>query len=265
MMNDTGPYPGYVNADYLEALAAKLEPLKQCSYEFMCLSNGDCVLDLGCGPGIDTIPFGLAVGSEGKVVGIDCDEAMIHEANRKAREAGLSDWVSHKCADLTHLPYENGLYDAIHSERLLQHIADPEPVLIEMIRVTKPGGRIVIADTDYSSVSVDTSFLDTEWKLRRIRVDRLRNGYVGRQLYGLFRKHGLDVLEVRLFPVFVTDYEVGRYFSQTEFAEREAIESGSVTLEELDAYQRDLRMRSEQGCFFSYGTLVLIAGRKTGV
>ena len=163
-------YLDHVDLEYLQDFALRARSLKERSYELMHLQVGHRVLDLGCGPGTDTIPLAQFVGRTGQVIGIDIDNKMIEEANKKARDAGVTDWVTHKNIDANSIPYPSDHFDSCRSERLLQHVEIPQ-ILSEMVRVTRPGGWIVVADTDQSTMSIDTPDVDIEWRLRRFRTE----------------------------------------------------------------------------------------------
>jgi ubiquinone/menaquinone biosynthesis C-methylase UbiE len=81
---------GYVDPKYLQILALKVKPLKERSYDLMQLQNGHRILDVGCGPGTDTIPLAQFVGPTGQVIGIDNDNQMIVTANKKAKDADVA-------------------------------------------------------------------------------------------------------------------------------------------------------------------------------
>ena len=132
----------HVDLKYLEAFALRAKSLKERSYELMHLQVGHRVLDLGCGPGIDTIPLAQFVGCTGQVIGVDIDNKMIEEANKKAIDAGVTDWVTHKNIDANSIPFHSDHFDSCRSERLFQHVAILEQILFEMVRVTKPGERM---------------------------------------------------------------------------------------------------------------------------
>jgi len=91
---------GYVDSDYLQVTAKLGQQTKQRSYTYMHAQPGQKLLDVGCGPGTDTIPLAQLVGPTGQVVGVDYDQAMIVEANQRAEQAGISASVKHKHADV---------------------------------------------------------------------------------------------------------------------------------------------------------------------
>ena len=89
---------GYVDTEYLQVTAKVTEDIKRRSYELMGIQPGHKVLDVGCGPGTDTIILANLVGESGQVVGVDSDEVMIAEADRAAAEAGTGSRVVHSMA-----------------------------------------------------------------------------------------------------------------------------------------------------------------------
>jgi ubiquinone/menaquinone biosynthesis C-methylase UbiE len=255
-------YIGRVDPDYLQNLASRVKPLKKRSYELMNIKNGDRILDIGCGPGIDTIPLSQFVGSTGQVIGIDIDPEMIYMANKKAQEENVTDIVLHKHFDAESIPYNSNYFDSCHSERLLQHLLTPWRTISEMVRVTKPDGWIVVSDTDQSTFSIDSPDIDIEWKLRRFHTEIFKNGYIGRQLYRLFKEENLADIIIEIFPLFSTDYKMTRYIALLDKTESQAISTGIITEEELERWHTNLEKSNKEGKFFSNVSLILIAGRK---
>ncbi len=229
----------------------------------MHINNGYRLLDLGCGPGIDTIPLAQFVGPTGQIIGIDIDKEMINIANEKAKEAKVADWVIHKHFEAEYVPYNSNYFDSCHCERLLQHLREPERAISEMIRVTKPNGWIVVSDTDHSTLTIDSPDIDIEWKMRRFHTELFKSGYIGRQLYRLFRQQNLEDIVVEIFPLFSTEYMLTRYIALLDKTEKEAIATGTITDEELKRWHNNLERSNEDGVFFSSIIMVLIAGRKS--
>lgn len=159
--------PGYVDIETMDRLAALIRDIKQKITDHLQIRDGHHVLDVGCGPGTDTIAMAPLVGSDGLVVGVDYDEGMIKEANARTGLTMMPSRLRHDIADGRSLPFESNTFDACRSERMLQHVIEGEVAVSEIIRVTKPRGRIVIADTDWSTLSIDAQDFDIERRVCR--------------------------------------------------------------------------------------------------
>jgi ubiquinone/menaquinone biosynthesis C-methylase UbiE len=255
-----------VSVEYLEMAAEVLQGPKQRSYELMEVAPGKQLLDVGCGPGLDTVALADQVGSLGRVFGVDQDPTMIELADARAREHGLKGRVVHRRVDVTAgLPFDDDLFDACRSERLLQNLppAAGAPLVAELLRVTRPGGRVVLFDTDHGTKSFDSDELEVERKLARVAAEHcLPSGYAGRQLYRLAREAGLQDLTVEVVGLAITDYPLARWANFLDQVERAALEAAVINAEELARWQTDLERRAAAGTFFFGGSGVLVAGHK---
>lgn len=261
---------GYVSSNYLRITAKVTEHVKRRSYAVMDIGPGQKVLDVGCGPGTDTIPLARLVGDGGRVVGVDWGQEMIDEADRRAVEAGVDPTVMHKRGNATALPFDSGEFDSgefdsCRSERLFQHLHNPEAALSEMVRVTKAGGWVVVVDTDWGTGLIDTPEVDIERRLMRAKTERcLNNGHSGRQLYRLFRTECLGSLVVEAFALPILSYPLAREIGQFDVIEREALSAGVVTAEELDLLRASLDQAEAEGTFFAMASMVMVGGRVPG-
>jgi ubiquinone/menaquinone biosynthesis C-methylase UbiE len=254
---------GYVDPEYLRIIGNQLNHIKQRSYALMQIQPGHKLLDLGCGPGTDTIPLGQLVGANGQVLGADYDEAMIAEAEQRAEQAGVNAWVKHKCADATSLPFDTDYFDSCRSERLFQHLHNPAQALSEMTRVTKPGGWVVVADSDWGSLSIDSDETDIERRLARFLAESaLHNGYSGRKLFRLFKHQNLADISFEVFPLATPNYTLARQGMQAEKIEQAALKAGVITPEELQLWKTGLEQADLEGTYFSSVNLMMVAGRK---
>lgn len=109
------------------------------------LAEGERVVDVGSGGGIDSLIAAGMVGPSGRVIGIDMTPEMLGRARRAAREAALEN-VEFREGFMEALPIEDGWADAIISNGVLNLTPDKASVLGEMMRVLKPGGRLQIGD-----------------------------------------------------------------------------------------------------------------------
>lgn len=255
--------PGYVDPAYLDAAARLASGGKLLSYERMQLAPGASVLDVGCGPATDTIPLARRVGPRGRVAGVDSDAAMVAEADRRAAAAGLAGQVEHHVADATALPFDADGFDAVRCERLFMHLGDPEGALAEMIRVARPGGQVVVLDTDWGTRSVDTADAELERRMARVLAELcLVNGYSGRRLYGMAVRAGIAHPRVDVIPLHVTDYGLWRLLSRLDVAGEIAVREGAMTADEVRRLDESWRAQGEAGTFFALTNMVMISGRK---
>jgi ubiquinone/menaquinone biosynthesis C-methylase UbiE len=262
-MEGTMPaYYGDVDARYLQRTAELMRQLKQHSHELMHIQPGGKVLDVGCGPGTDTVALAHLVGPTGQVVGIDFNPTFVAQADDRAVQAGVKLWVTHQQADATALPFESHRFDACRSERLLQHVHHPEQAVAEMVRITRPGGWIVVVDADWGTLSIDTAEVDLERRLVRCEADAHTNGYAGRQLYRFLRRQQLTDIIIELVPLYFTDYPLAEQVIGPAALAQEALRRGVITAEEAHRWTASLAQADAEGVFFASMHGVPIAGCK---
>jgi arsenite methyltransferase len=109
------------------------------------LHEGETVLDLGSGGGIDVLLSAKRVGPTGKAYGLDMTEEMLELARRNAAEAGATN-VEFLEGDIEQIPLPAGSVDAVISNCVINLSVDKPAVFAEMARVLVPGGRIGISD-----------------------------------------------------------------------------------------------------------------------
>ena len=109
------------------------------------VNEGESVLDIGCGSGVDTIFAAKMTGSSGKVVGIDIMPEMLQRAKENLKLANFDNVTyEQESSDKLSFPDEN--FDVVISNGVFNLVPDKTKALSEVFRVLKPGGRLMIAD-----------------------------------------------------------------------------------------------------------------------
>lgn len=109
------------------------------------IKEGDIVLDLGSGAGIDAILAAKKVGINGKVIGVDMTEEMVQKATENAKAQGIEN-VEFVLGEIENLPIKDNFVDTIITNCVINLTPDKSKTFAEAYRVLKSGGKIYLSD-----------------------------------------------------------------------------------------------------------------------
>jgi len=167
------------------------------------LAPGMKALDAGCGPGVITAVMAEVVGRQGSVLAVDAHPQRLEEARA---HCALLPQCSFGQADVRKLDLPGDTFDYVWSQFVLEYLKEPEAALAELIRVTRPGGRVVISEVDEPGRHIWPCPPDIEEGFRKFNAAVAAAGLdlqVGRKMFHFFRRAGLEQIRVHLAPLWV--------------------------------------------------------------
>ncbi|MGB7876419.1 MAG: methyltransferase domain-containing protein [Anaerolineales bacterium] len=220
------------------------------------------LLEVGCGSGLLCRLIAPAVAPAGKIAGLDISSEFVRIARDNAINAELSDSIQWGAGQAEALPFQEAKFDGVLAARLLLHVSNPQSVLCELVRVIRPGGRVVVMDWDFDTLALDHPNRELTRRLLHWRCDHHGgNNWSGRQLWGQMVSAGLT--NVRVVPfVSVAHHEQDSLTLSLFRAAQVARDGGAIAPGEYDAWIGELRSSLAAGCFFASIVYFIVSGER---
>jgi SAM-dependent methyltransferase len=176
------------------------------------LRPGETVLEVGCGTGVLDRWLARHTGRANHIIGIDISRYVLREATALARQAGLEGLVEFREGSAEALPFPENSFDVVMSSTVIQRV-DADRMLREMVRITKPGGRVAVVGHAHDMPRWVNLGLPDELKARveapGWAADRGHQlGCDDASLYHRFHQAGL--IQIKKFPQFAAFDEQSR-------------------------------------------------------
>jgi SAM-dependent methyltransferase len=245
---------------YLDSVGSVFRDVIAFGVEALRLRAGGAVLDVGCGHGACLALLAQQVGPTGRVAGLDASAAMVAAAHRRMAALGVAAEVQRGDAHV--LPFDDGTFDATRADRVLMFLSDPQRALGELVRVTRPGGRICVTEGDIGTHTIDATDVATTRTMLATLSDRSPHGWIGRRLRTMCLYAGLTDVELQLVPILSTSYAEWNDRLGVESQAATAVKRGIVTAEAAASWLDDLRRRDAQGRFTATALLFMVTATR---
>jgi len=223
------------------------------------VKDANLILDVGCGSGMVTRD--LAHLTKGKVIAIDGSTEMINVAKKVL---SIYDNVELRVGDAENLPFEDDMFDITTCNLLLMWANDPQKVVNEMARVTKPGGIVLATlEPDYGGKihfpehpRVDPIFAGEAIKKRG------GDPHIGRKLRYLFVKAGLETkIGIGNTRIWSCEEDKAYYLHARDFYVK-ALKDAGLSEKEIDKWEYEYLRSLDEGVQLNFFPQFYAIGRK---
>jgi len=230
--------------------------------EALNLRTGERVLDVGCGGGFYAYEAAQCVGPTGRVCAIDISPDQITAARARCAELG---WVECQHTDAVAPPYGEAEFDAVVGVQVLEYVANLDGALRALHRVLRPGGRLVILATNWSSLVWHSAQPE--------RMQRVLTAFAAHAPYpdlpavlgARLRQVGLQPFRQTPVPVLNTSYNANRLSYWTARLVAPFVQSRqALTADEAAAWFQEFEVLEQQGAYFFCVTPILTGTVKRG-
>ena len=243
--------------EFDDAMAARIEALyrigdaarrRRLVRSALGAASGERVLDVGCGPGFYCAELAEEVGPSGSVVGVDPSPAMLELA---ARRCGGNETVELRTGDADALPVDDADFDAALCVQVLEYVPDPTAALAEMNRALRPGGRVVVWDVDWATVSMHARDPALTSRVLRAWDEHLVHPSLPRTLGSRLRSAGFEEIHMEAHAFATGEPDPETYgVAMLPFIGAFVVGHNGISNDEAQAWVSEQRELGERGEFY---------------
>ena len=234
---------------------------RQAYLDLLDLKAGDAALEVGCGSGAVTRDLARRVGLTGRALGLEPSAELLSIAAERAQAEGIGG-IEWKVGGGEALPFGDAEFDVVLAVTTLAHMPNAEQCVPELVRVTRPGGRVGIFDLDGDGVVLAHPDRELTRRIVMASSDSLIcDGWLARRMPSLLAAAGLRVDGVRAFTPLERNAD-GFYAGMALRRADIALQSGAITEEEQERWLGQLRELQAAGGFLGGQTHLFIWGTR---
>jgi SAM-dependent methyltransferase len=214
----------------------------------LAVAPGERILDVGCGPGFFCAELLEELGPDGTIVGLDSSPPMLAlAAQRCAGHAG----VEFHEADATSLPVATASFDAALCVQVLEYVPDVPAGLAELYRVLRPGGRVVIWDIDWATVSWHSTDPARMRRVLKAWDEHLAHPSLPRTLAPAMRAAGFEQVDMQSHSFATAQFDPETYGVATiPIIARFVGGRNGLSVDDANAWATEQRELGERGEFY---------------
>jgi|SRR5690625_3142421 len=225
------------------------------------------LLDLGCGKGYDLGRISKLFDNDSKFYGIDAMEESIHSAKINYGHDGCFYFT---CHDISQgIPFNEGTFDVVFSNNMLECISDKQALLKEVYRVLKPGGQVIFAHFDWDSQLIDGYDKELVRKIVHTFNDWKQDwmsdldAWMGRRLWRTFQESNRFV-NGRIETYVLTNMEYSKpYYGHLMIRDFSSlVKRGMISQEEYKSFISSIEDLNNKGQYFYSITMYVFVGEK---
>ncbi|HMP72972.1 MAG TPA: methyltransferase domain-containing protein [Kiritimatiellia bacterium] len=224
-------------ADYLAAITRLFGDYKRRTFSALQIQPGQRMLDAGCGTGDDLIALARHLGPAAELHGIDVSPELIERARARAEAEKLP--LHFEVMDLLTPRFPPASFHRIRCDRVFQHLPEPAAALRTLVALTCPGGLILVADVDWTSLRVEHPDPATTALILDAQRKVVPSPDSGRKLHTLFHHAGLADIETHAETICITDPGVALFVTGLGTILDHLRQTGALPSEAADAWLRD--------------------------
>ncbi|MFJ4656258.1 methyltransferase domain-containing protein [Nocardia sp. NPDC088792] len=247
-----------VDVQDLQAALPGIRRLRTWAHEALATRPGESAVDIGAGTGSEVMAFADRVGPTGTALGVEPDPDLLAAAERRARQSGsTAKFVS---GDAYGLPFGSDTFDVALCERVFQHLTGPARAAREIARVLKPGGRVVVMDSDWGTAVVHPGDRHVVHEVIETMIAGTTNPYAGRRLSGQLTQAGLVVDDIGSHAL-IQDGSIGAGALVARVADM-AVARSAITQAQRDRLIADLEAGAASGDIHLSVTIFAVLAHK---